>query len=194
MVEVGTVIDPIELEGDDGKKHTLRAAKGELLVVYFYPKDSTPGCTREAQAFSKLEADFAKYRAKVVGVSRDSVKSHCSFKEKFGLSVRLLSDPKKMAHRALGAWGEKKSYGKVIEGTIRSTFIIDETGKVLRVWKSVKVDGHAESVLDAVRELRGAQVELASGTEPLQRATDETATRAEPVEQKPAKKKAATKQ
>lgn len=159
MVDVGAVIEAIELEGDDGKKHAIRAAKGEMLVVYFYPKDSTPGCTREGQAFSGLEAEFAKQRTKIVGISRDSVKSHCSFKEKFELSVLLLSDPEKKAHEAFGAWGEKKNYGKVFEGTIRSTFVIDDAGKVLRVWKSVKVDGHAEAVLAAVTAFNGGEAE-----------------------------------
>ncbi len=162
MVDEGAVIEAIELEGDDGAKHALRADKGGMLVVYFYPKDSTPGCTREGQAFSALEAQFAKANTKVVGISRDSVKSHCSFKEKFDLSVRLLSDPEKVAHRAFGAWGEKKNYGKVIEGTLRSTFVIDDARKVLRVWKSVKVDGHAESVLAAVTALAGGSAEPAA--------------------------------
>ncbi|MFO0556602.1 MAG: peroxiredoxin [Polyangiales bacterium] len=193
MVDVGAVIEPIELEGDDGKKHTIRAAKGETLVVYFYPKDSTPGCTREGQAFSGLEADFAKQRAKIVGISRDSVKSHCSFKEKFELSVLLLSDPEKKAHLAFGAWGEKKNYGKVFEGTIRSTFIIDEAGKVLRVWKSVKVDGHAESVLAAVSALNGAEVEPAKAAKPAKKAADTTAASAKAPAKKPAAKKPAAK-
>jgi peroxiredoxin Q/BCP len=159
MVDEGAVIEAIELEGDDGAKHALRADEGGMLVVYFYPKDSTPGCTREGQAFSALEAQFAKLGARIVGISRDSVKSHCSFKEKFELSVRLLSDPDKVAHRAFGAWGEKKNYGKVIEGTLRSTFVIDDARKVLRAWKSVKVDGHAESVLAAVTALAGGTPE-----------------------------------
>jgi peroxiredoxin Q/BCP len=153
MIDVGHTLPPLELVGDDGATHPLRADPGALLVVYFYPKDSTPGCTREGQAFTALREDFARAGAQIAGISRDSVKSHCQFKTKSSLSVLLLSDPDKRAHHAFGAWGEKLMYGKKTEGAIRSTFVLDEHGTVLLRWPSVKVDGHAEAVLEAVRGL-----------------------------------------
>lgn len=153
MIEVGAVLPSLSLLGDDGESHPLRAEKGGYLVVYFYPKDSTPGCTRESQAFTTFKAKFEAVGAKIVGISRDSVKSHCNFKAKSELTVLLLSDPEKLAHAAFGAWGEKMMYGKKVEGAIRSTFVLDETGKVLKAWPTVKVDGHAEAVLAAVESL-----------------------------------------
>lgn len=192
MVEAGAVIEPIELEGDDAKQHTIRAKKGQRMVVYFYPKDSTPGCTREGQAFSGLEADFAKVGTSIVGISRDTVKSHCSFKEKFELSVLLLSDPDKKAHLAFGAWGEKKNYGKVFEGTIRSTFIIDDAGKVLHVWKSVKVDGHAESVLAVATALATGEAP-SKASKPAAKKAAKASDDEAPAKKPAAKKKAVAK-
>lgn len=192
MVEAGAVIEPIELEGDDGKQHAIRAKKGQRMVVYFYPKDSTPGCTREGQAFSGLEADFAKVGTSIVGISRDSVKSHCSFKEKFELSVLLLADPEKKAHLAFGAWGEKKNYGKVFEGTIRSTFIIDDAGKVLHVWKSVKVDGHAESVLAVATALANGE-SPSKASKPAAKKAAKASDDEAPAKKPAAKKKAVAK-
>lgn len=122
----------------------------KALVLFFYPKDSTPGCTREAKGFTDARQDFAKANAVIVGVSRDSPKSHASFCEKFSLSLPLLSDPERLLHEGFGAWGEKTMYGKKVLGTIRSTFLI-KNGTVLRAWPNVKVDGHIEQVLAAVR-------------------------------------------
>jgi peroxiredoxin Q/BCP len=154
-LEVGSRAPDFSLESDSGERVSLADFKGKTLVLYFYPKDSTPGCTREAQAFEAAKAKLAKLGASVVGVSKDSIKSHCSFKEKYALKFPLLSDPDLEAHNAYGAYGEKMMYGKKILGTIRSTFVIDGAGKIARVFSPVKVDGHADDVLDAVRAVKG---------------------------------------
>jgi peroxiredoxin Q/BCP len=144
-----------DLESDDGKRVSLRDYRGKWLVLYFYPRDNTPGCTREAQGFSGATTALKKLDAEVVGVSKDSIGSHCGFRDKFGLKFRLLSDPELAAHKAFGAWGTKTMYGKKIQGTIRSTFLISPDGKIARSWSSVKVDGHVDAVLGALREMRG---------------------------------------
>src|ERR1700733_12414498 len=133
-----TALAPFDVESDDGKRVTaknLLSEPGKWLVVYFYPKDNTPGCTREAQDFTEAAARLKKLGAQVVGVSRDSVKSHCGFKEKIGIGFRLLSDPDLAAHRAYGAWGKKVMYGKQVEGVIRSTFLIAPDGKLAKAWR-----------------------------------------------------------
>jgi peroxiredoxin Q/BCP len=122
---------------------------GKTLVLFFYPKDSTPGCTREAQAFTARRAAVEKAGGVLVGVSRDSVKSHGAFRDKFGLAVTLFSDPARVLHEGFGAWGEKVMYGKKVLGAIRSTFLVKD-GWVIRAWPSVKVDGHADQVLEAL--------------------------------------------
>jgi peroxiredoxin Q/BCP len=154
-VKVGAKAPFFELEGDDGKRVTLDDFSGRWLILYFYPKDSTPGCTREAQEFSQAIARYQKLGATVVGLSKDSVKSHCGFREKFAIAFSLLSDPDLAVHKAYGAWGPKTMYGKKVEGTIRSTFLIAPDGTVAHVWRSVKVDGHVEKVLDTLRNVRG---------------------------------------
>ena len=158
-VQVGAPAPKFELESDDGARRTLLDFKGKWLVLYFYPRDNTPGCTREAQDFSAAAGRLRKLGAEVVGVSKDSVKSHCGFRDKFALRFPLLSDPDLVAHKAYGAWGKKMMYGKTIEGTLRSTFLVAPDGTVARIWRSVKVDGHAEAVLDAIRELGKASAD-----------------------------------
>ena len=138
------------LESDSGKKVSLADFRGKTLVLYFYPKDSTPGCTRQAQAFEAAKQKMTKRGAAVVGVSKDSIKSHCSFRDKYALSFPLLSDPDLAVHRAYSVYGEKMMYGKKIMGTIRSTFVIDKKGKIAKVFSPVKVDGHADEILAAV--------------------------------------------
>ncbi len=125
------------------------APAGKTLVLFFYPKDSTPGCTREAQGFTASKKAIEKAGGTVVGVSRDSVKSHCTFRDKYDLAIPLLSDPERKLHEGFGAWGEKVMYGKKVLGAIRSTFLIKD-GKVVKVWPSVKVDGHVEQVIAAL--------------------------------------------
>jgi peroxiredoxin Q/BCP len=150
--------------GDRAKDFTLKSprgtrslsdAKGRYAVVYFYPRDNTPGCTREGQAFSQAAKAFAKAGAVVYGISKDSVESHERFADQCSISIDLLSDPGLEVHKAYGAYGEKTMYGKKLLGTIRSTFIVDPDGNVARVFPSVKVDGHAEAVLDAIALLKG---------------------------------------
>jgi peroxiredoxin Q/BCP len=141
-----------DLESDGGGRVSLADFSGEWVILYFYPKDNTPGCTREAQAFTSAVPRLKKLGASVVGISKDSVKTHCGFRDKIGIRFPLLSDPDLEAHKAYGAWGTKMMYGKKVEGTIRSTFLIAPDGTVARSWRSVKVDGHAEAVESALRE------------------------------------------
>jgi peroxiredoxin Q/BCP len=146
-----------ELESDEGQTVRSKDLRGSWAVVYFYPKDNTPGCTREAVAFNESLVKLAKAGAKVFGVSKDSVKSHCGFRDKYGLRFPLLSDPNLALHQAVGAYGDKMMYGKKIKGTIRSTFLVAPDGRIAREWRNVKVDGHADAVLEALAELGGAK-------------------------------------
>jgi peroxiredoxin Q/BCP len=139
-----------KLVSDGGKTLSLRDFAGKTLVLYFYPKDDTPGCTREAIAFTKRLSAFKKAGAEVVGVSKDSVETHCRFRDKHALKITLLSDPDLAVHKAYGAYGEKTMYGKKVMGVIRSTFVIGPDGRIARAFKSVKVDGHEDQVLAAL--------------------------------------------
>jgi len=141
------------LPRDGGGKVSLKDFKGRNLVLYFYPKADTPGCTREAIAFSKLEAAFAKAGTGILGVSADPVPAQDKFKVKHKLRIALASDETKAMLEAYGAWGEKSMYGRKFMGVIRKTFLIDGAGRILRVWPKVKVEGHAEEVLETVRAL-----------------------------------------
>lgn len=136
-----------------GGEFKLSACKGSTVVLYFYPKDNTPGCTTEGQDFSALHAKFAKAGAIVLGVSRDSLKSHASFKAKMGFPFELLSDPDEALCTLFGVMKMKNMYGKQVRGIERSTFVIDAGGKLVREWRGVKVPGHADEVLAAVSAL-----------------------------------------
>ncbi|HEV3194113.1 MAG TPA: peroxiredoxin [Polyangiaceae bacterium] len=151
-IKAGDAAPQFDLESDAGTRLTLKDFAGKWLVLYFYPRDNTPGCTREAQGFSEAANVFKKLGAAVVGISKDSVKSHCGFRDKIGIRFPLLSDPDLVAHKAYAVWGTKVLYGREMEGTIRSTFLISPGGKIARVWNSVKVDGHVEAVVNALRE------------------------------------------
>jgi len=141
-----------ELPGSDGKKHTLVSYRGKTVVLYFYPRDNTPGCTKEACAFRDLRRDLAKAGAVVLGVSKDSLESHDRFIRDFDLPFVLLSDPGAEVMKAYGAWGEKTMYGKTVTGTIRSTVVIGPDGKVLEHWPSVKkAADHPAEVLAFLR-------------------------------------------
>ena len=153
-VEPGERAPAFTLTADDGSKVRLSDLKGRPVVLYFYPRDDTPGCTREACAFRDRKAELQKHGAAVLGVSTDSLESHCSFRDKFELNFPLLVDADHNVAERYGAWREKNMYGKKSMGIQRSTFLIDSHGKVAKVWKQVKVDGHDEQVLAALAELR----------------------------------------
>ena len=150
MIEVGTVAPDFVLCDKDGKEVRLSDFRGKKLVLYFYPKDNTPGCTRQACAFAGAYAGFRKKNVEVIGVSRDSVASHAKFAEKYSLPITLLSDPELVAIKAYGVWKEKKLYGKVSFGVVRTTFIINENGIVERVMEKVKPDTNAAEILEAL--------------------------------------------
>ena len=152
-IEPGGLAPAFTLTADDGSKVRLADLKGHLVVVYFYPRDDTPGCTREACAFRDQQAELKKLGAQVLGISTDSTESHGRFRDKFKLNFPLLSDPNHAVAEKYGAWREKNMYGKKSMGLQRSTYLIDADGKVAKVWKAVKVDGHDDEVLAALREL-----------------------------------------
>ncbi len=137
----------------EGKEHCLHDFRGKWIVLYFYPKDNTSGCTREAKEFTEMKDKFEKLNAVIIGVSKDSPKSHAKFIEKHGLKILLLSDENHEILEKYGAWGKKKSYGKEYFGTIRSTFLIDPEGKIVHVWPKVRVSGHVEKVLKKLEEV-----------------------------------------
>lgn len=144
-----------ELPDGDGTMVKLSALRGRPVVVYFYPKDDTAGCTAEAKDFTCLAQDFRDAGAELLGISPDSPASHRKFQEKHALDVRLLADEARSAAEAYGVWVEKQMYGRTYMGVERATFLIDTTGKVARVWRNVRVPGHADEVLAAVRAMKG---------------------------------------
>jgi peroxiredoxin Q/BCP len=153
MIEEGKKAPDFKLTSSDGGEVRLKDLRGKTVVLYFYPKDDTPGCTREACAFRDSQAALKRKGAVVLGVSGDSVSSHEKFRDKYSLNFPLLSDPDRAVAKKYGAWGEKVMYGKKTVGTIRSTFVIDGEGVVRKVFPRVKVDGHADRVLEAVEGL-----------------------------------------
>jgi len=155
MVEIGQMAPAWELEDDNGELLKLAALKGKSVVLYFYPKDDTSGCTAEAKDFTQHIAAFHKLGAEVIGVSPDSAASHTKFKSKHDLAIRLIADEQKAAANAYGVWVEKSMYGKTYMGVERATFLIDKAGKVAQIWRKVKVPGHVEEVLAAVKSLAG---------------------------------------
>jgi len=144
------------LESDDGSTVQLSKLAGTPVVLYFYPKDDTPGCTKEACAFRDRHSQLGALGVKVLGVSPDDVASHAKFREKFGLNFPLLADVDHQVAEKYGAWREKNMYGKTSMGVQRSTFLIDAQGKVVKVWKKVQVEGHDEEVVAAIKELLGS--------------------------------------
>ncbi len=155
-IEEGQQAPDFSLPAHDGAKIKLSALRGAPVVLYFYPKDDTPGCTREACAFRDRKQELSKLGATVLGVSPDTVESHRKFRDKFDLNFPLLADPDHGIAEKYGAWREKSMYGKKTLGIQRSTFLIDRDGRVARVWKSVKVDGHDDQVLEALAKLAEA--------------------------------------
>jgi thioredoxin-dependent peroxiredoxin len=152
-IEPGQPAPDFSLPRDGGGTLSLSDFAGKPVVLYFYPKDDTPGCTKEAQSFTETAESFASASATVLGVSKDSVKKHDKFRDKYGLGIALLSDEEGDVCERYGVWAEKSMYGKTYMGIERATFLIDGEGRIARVWRNVKVDGHAEEVLEAVRAL-----------------------------------------
>jgi len=155
MISEGDKAPSITVTASDGSSVNL-ASPGQPLVLYFYPKDDTSGCTREAQDFTGLAADFQKAGVKVIGLSRDPMKAHEKFIGKYGLAVPLVSDEDGRISDAFGTWVEKSMYGRKYMGMERATYLIGADGRILRAWRKVKVPNHAQEVLSAARELARA--------------------------------------
>jgi len=153
LFKEGTKAPSFTAKNQDGQKVSLKDFQGKWLVLYFYPKDNTPGCTIEAKDFTQLKKEFEKMNAVIIGVSKDSVKSHCSFIEKQGLKIDLLSDENQEMLESYKVWDKKKFMGREFMGIIRSTFLINSEGKIVAEWSPVKVNGHAQEVLDKLKEL-----------------------------------------
>ena len=149
----GATAPAFSLPRDGGASVALSDYAGKKLVIFFYPRANTPGCTREAIDFTRLAPDFAAVQAAILGVSADPLKAQEAFRDKHDLTVPLLSDETHAMLESYGAWGEKSMYGKSFQGVFRTTVLIDKAGKVARIWRNVKVDGHAEEVLEAARQI-----------------------------------------
>ncbi|WMW24428.1 thioredoxin-dependent thiol peroxidase [Methanolobus sediminis] len=142
------------LPDQDENNICLKDLEGKWVVLYFYPKDNTSGCTKEAQDFTALKADFESENAVILGISKDSIKSHIKFIEKKELGITLLSDESTDIHQLYDVWRLKKNYGKEYMGTVRSTFLIDPEGNIAKIWDNVRVKEHAEKVLEVLREMK----------------------------------------
>ena len=151
MLEIGTKAPNFTLKDKDGKEISLSDFLGKKVILYFYPKDNTPGCTKQACAFASAYEDFKTVNAEVIGISKDSVNSHAKFAEKFGLPFVLLSDPDLAAIKAYDVWQEKKMCGKVGMGVVRTTFIIDEKGNIEKIMPKVKPDTNAAEILEYLK-------------------------------------------
>jgi peroxiredoxin Q/BCP len=152
-VEEGRKAPAVTLEWEDGSSSKLSSFKGRSVVIYFYPRDDTPGCTTEAKDFSAMRAEFRQAGAEVIGISPDKPASHTKFRTKHALTVRLASDEDHSIAEAFGAWVEKSMYGRKYMGIDRSTFLIDPDGKLAKIWRKVKVKGHVHEVLAALKAL-----------------------------------------
>ena len=147
MLEIGQKAPDFSLPDTKGNTVSLADYRGQKVVLYFYPRDNTPGCTRQACAFAGLYQAFREKNVQVIGISKDSVASHVKFAEKYSLPFVLLADPERTAIEAYGVWQEKKQYGKVSMGVVRTTFVIDEEGKIQKIMPKVKPDTNAEEIL-----------------------------------------------
>jgi peroxiredoxin Q/BCP len=152
-LKIGTKAPAFTLPNNSGEKVSLRDFKGRKLVIYFYPRADTPGCTRESIDFSRLRSQFDKADTAILGVSADPVKAQDAFKKKHNLNLGLLSDETHKMLDAYGAWGKKSMYGKEFTGVLRTTFLIGADGLIAKIWQKVKVEGHAEEVLESARAL-----------------------------------------
>jgi peroxiredoxin Q/BCP len=153
MLGEGITVPDFTLKSDGGQSISLSDFRGQKVVLYFYPKDDTPGCTKEACSFRDDYSDIAATGTRVIGISPDTVQSHVKFKSKYDLPFTLLSDPEHCVADMFGAWGEKHNYGKTYMGIIRSTFILDEQGKIVKVFPKVKPENHSQEVLAALAAL-----------------------------------------
>jgi peroxiredoxin Q/BCP len=157
ILKIGDEAPNFILPDDKGENVFLNELKGKIAVLYFYPKDDTPGCTQEAKDFRDMNGDFIKNDALVIGLSKDTVNKHEKFKKKYNLPFSLISDEDNVAAQAYGVWVEKNMYGKKYMGIERSTFLVGKDGKIKRIWRKVKVLGHAKEVLgEVVREFHSA--------------------------------------
>lgn len=141
------------LKSTNGRNYSLTDSLGKYVVIYFYPKDDTPGCTTETKDFNKLFSKFKKLNCEIYGISKDNLKSHEKFKKKYKIKFDLLADEEKKVLRKYKAWGKKKFMGREFLGTIRSTFLIDKKGKIIKIWKDVKVKDHANEVLATLKNI-----------------------------------------
>jgi len=141
-----------KIPSSNNKEFELKKNKNKFLIIYFYPRDNTPGCTNEAKDFSKLYKEFKKLNCDIFGISKDSVDSHKKFISKFKIPFQLLSDEKIVALKKYGAWGEKSMYGKKFMGIKRTTVLINPKGKIIKIWNNVKVKDHAKEVLNCLKE------------------------------------------
>lgn len=150
-VQVGQIVPDFTLPGSNGKDVSLSDFRGKKVVIYFYPKDMTPGCTTESCEFRDFHGDYNKLNTEVIGISPDDLKSHDKFIEKYNLPFLLLADEEQKVCQLFDVWKLKSMYGKEFMGVERSTFLIDEEGKLVKEWRKVKVDGHVNEVLEAVK-------------------------------------------
>jgi peroxiredoxin Q/BCP len=155
MLSEGDPVPDVRMEGMEGQPVSPADFRGQKLVLYFYPKDDTSGCTREAQDFTALAEEFENSGTWILGVSKDDAKKHRKFTEKYDLKVPLATDPDGSVCEAFGTWVQKSMYGRKYMGIERATFLVDRDGTVQRVWRNVKVPGHAQEVLEAARSLKG---------------------------------------
>lgn len=156
LLQEGDLAPSFNLPSAPGPDLASEALQGQAYVIYFYPKDDTPGCTIEAQDFQAMRDDFAALGLRVIGVSRDSLASHEKFQAKYNLDFALISDPDTKLCQAYGVWQEKTNYGKTSMGIVRSTFLVGTDGKIAKAWRNVRAKGHADKVLTAARDLLNA--------------------------------------
>ena len=154
-MDVGDRFPAFSLPDENGQTFDSAMLEGVMFVLYFYPRDNTPGCTKEAIGFSEIYKKLMVRNIPIIGVSKDSPESHRKFADKHGLRFKLLSDPELQLIKAAGAWGKKMMYGKETEGTVRSTYIVGKNGKVEAVWPKVRVEGHADEVYAKIKQLVG---------------------------------------
>ena len=153
MIKENIKAPDFTLPSTNGEKQKLKDLLGKYVVIYFYPKDDTPGCTIETNDFNKLLPKFKKLNCEIIGISKDNIKSHDKFREKFKIKFDLLSDEELKVLKKYNIWGKKKFMGKEFMGIIRSTFLIDKKGKIIKVWVNVKVKDHAKEVLETLKSL-----------------------------------------